>query len=128
MDNRRITYICIHIPVYFTLYNTYTKLILLSVNIYVPALVNSCDIVLKDVQYIYMGSTGICLKYKHETKKTQNQYSSFRSGRYWEMVQRQKITHFYTAPTALRLLLKAGDDWVHKYDRSSLRILGCGKQ
>ena len=47
-------------------------------------------------------------------------------GRYWEMVQRQKITHFYTAPTALRLLLKAGDEWVHKYDRSSLRTLGCG--
>ena len=47
-------------------------------------------------------------------------------GRYWEMVQRQKITHFYTAPTALRLLLKAGDEWVHKYDRSSLRMLGCG--
>ena len=49
-----------------------------------------------------------------------------RLGRYWEMVQRQKITHFYTAPTALRLLLKAGDEWVHKYDRSSLRMLGCG--
>jgi acetyl-CoA synthetase len=46
-------------------------------------------------------------------------------GRYWEMVERLKITQFYTAPTALRLLLKAGDDYVKKYDRSSLRILGC---
>ena len=58
-----------------------------------------------------------------------NEHLSFLcTGRYWEMVQRQKITHFYTAPTALRLLLKAGDEWVHKYDRSSLRILACGEQ
>ena len=46
-------------------------------------------------------------------------------GRYWEMVSRLKITHFYTAPTAVRLLIKAGDEHVHKYDRSSLRLLGC---
>ena len=43
------------------------------------------------------------------------------------MVERLKLTHFYGAPTALRMLLKAGDEWVTKYDRSSLRILGCGK-
>ena len=48
-------------------------------------------------------------------------------GRYWEMVQRLKITHFYTAPTAIRMLIKKGDEWVKKYDRSSLRILGCGQ-
>jgi acetyl-CoA synthetase len=48
-------------------------------------------------------------------------------GRYWEMVQRLKITHFYTAPTAIRMLIKCGEEWVHKYDRSTLRILGCGK-
>ena len=48
-------------------------------------------------------------------------------GRYWEMVQRLKITHFYTAPTAIRMLIKYGEEWVHKYDRSTLRILGCGK-
>lgn len=46
-------------------------------------------------------------------------------GRYWEMISRLKITHFYTAPTAIRLLIKAGDDYVHKHDLSSLRILGC---
>ncbi|KAL6096075.1 uncharacterized protein ACO6RY_09852 [Pungitius sinensis] len=45
-------------------------------------------------------------------------------GRYWEMVQRLKINQFYGAPTAIRLLLKYGDQWVHKYDRSSLRTLG----
>ena len=52
---------------------------------------------------------------------------AFFSGRYWEMVQRLKITHFYTAPTAIRMLIKYGDSWVKKYDRSTLCILGCGK-
>ncbi|XP_038547870.1 acetyl-coenzyme A synthetase 2-like, mitochondrial, partial [Micropterus salmoides] len=46
------------------------------------------------------------------------------SGRYWEMVQRLKINQFYGAPTAIRLLLKYGDQWVHKYDRSTLKTLG----
>merc|ERR1712193_569518 len=45
-------------------------------------------------------------------------------GRYWDMVQRHKITQFYTAPTAIRTLMKSGPDWVKKYDRSSLRVLG----
>ncbi|MFN2311997.1 MAG: acetate--CoA ligase [Spirochaetia bacterium] len=45
-------------------------------------------------------------------------------GRYWDMVQRHQITQFYTAPTALRAVAREGDDWVKKYDRSSLRILG----
>ena len=48
------------------------------------------------------------------------------TGRYWEMVERLKVTQIYLAPTALRLLLKAGDKYVKKYDRSTLRILGCG--
>ena len=48
-------------------------------------------------------------------------------GRYWEMVERLKVTQFYTAPTALRLLLKSGNDYVKKYDRSSIRLLGCGE-
>uniref|UniRef100_A0A8C8VPA1 acetate--CoA ligase n=1 Tax=Pelusios castaneus TaxID=367368 RepID=A0A8C8VPA1_9SAUR len=45
-------------------------------------------------------------------------------GRYWETVQRLKINQFYGAPTAVRLLLKYGDKWVKKYDRSSLKMLG----
>uniref|UniRef100_A0A8P4K9F1 acetate--CoA ligase n=1 Tax=Dicentrarchus labrax TaxID=13489 RepID=A0A8P4K9F1_DICLA len=45
-------------------------------------------------------------------------------GRYWEMVQRLKINQFYGAPTAIRLLLKYGNQWVHKYDRSTLKTLG----
>ena len=46
------------------------------------------------------------------------------AGRYWDMVERLKITQFYTAPTAIRAIAKDGDDFVTKYDRSSLRILG----
>ena len=42
------------------------------------------------------------------------------------MNERLKLTQIHTAPTALRLLLKAGDEHVKKYDRSTLRILGCG--
>ena len=47
-------------------------------------------------------------------------------GRYWETVERLKINQFYGAPTAIRLLLKYEEDWVKKYDRSSLRVLGTG--
>ncbi|XP_007436250.1 acetyl-coenzyme A synthetase 2-like, mitochondrial isoform X1 [Python bivittatus] len=45
-------------------------------------------------------------------------------GRYWETVERLKINQFYCAPTALRLLLKYGNEYVKKYDRSSLTTLG----
>lgn len=44
--------------------------------------------------------------------------------RYWRMIDEHKITHFYTAPTAIRALKRLGDDWVKKYDLSSLRMLG----
>ncbi len=46
------------------------------------------------------------------------------AGRYWEMVERLKINQFYTAPTALRAIQRMGDDFVKKYNRSSLRVLG----
>jgi acetyl-CoA synthetase len=45
-------------------------------------------------------------------------------GRYWDMVQRHRITQFYTAPTAIRLLMRYGDEAPKKYDLSSLRVLG----
>eukprot|EP00079_Xenopus_tropicalis_P035955 XP_017949726.1 PREDICTED: acetyl-coenzyme A synthetase 2-like, mitochondrial isoform X2 [Xenopus tropicalis] len=45
-------------------------------------------------------------------------------GRYWETIERLRINQFYGAPTAIRLLLKYGDEWVKKYDRSSLKTLG----
>ena len=45
-------------------------------------------------------------------------------GRYWELVERHRVTVFYTAPTALRTLAAAGDDFVKRHDRSSLRVLG----
>ncbi len=46
------------------------------------------------------------------------------AGRYWDMVQRHRITQFYTAPTALRAVAREGTEWVTRYDRSSLRVLG----
>ena len=45
-------------------------------------------------------------------------------GRYWDMIQRHKITQFYTAPTAIRLLMRYGDEFPGKYDISSVRVLG----
>lgn len=47
-------------------------------------------------------------------------------GRYWEMVERLRVNQFYGAPTAIRLLLRYGDHYVKKYDRSSLKVLGTG--
>ena len=46
------------------------------------------------------------------------------AGRYWDMVQRHGINQFYTAPTAIRALMKFGADPIKKYDLSSLRVLG----
>ncbi len=46
------------------------------------------------------------------------------AGRYWDMVERHKITIFYTAPTAIRALAAQGGEYVTRYDRSSLRVLG----
>ncbi|OXB72114.1 UNVERIFIED_CONTAM: hypothetical protein H355_010010 [Colinus virginianus] len=45
-------------------------------------------------------------------------------GRYWSMVERFRVTQFYTAPTALRTLIRHGNSWPEKYDLSSLRVLG----
>ena len=46
------------------------------------------------------------------------------AGRYWQMVDKFQITQFYTAPTAIRALIRQGDDWPGKYKLDSLRILG----
>lgn len=45
-------------------------------------------------------------------------------GRFWETVDRLGVNIFYTAPTAIRALMREGDDWVTRADRGSLRILG----
>ncbi|GAA3472501.1 acetate--CoA ligase [Nonomuraea roseola] len=45
-------------------------------------------------------------------------------GRFWEIVQKYKVTILYTAPTAIRTFMKWGDDIPAKFDMSSLRILG----
>lgn len=46
------------------------------------------------------------------------------AGRYWDTIERHKVSIFYTAPTAIRALAKEGEHFVKRYDRSSLRILG----
>ena len=45
-------------------------------------------------------------------------------GRFWKIVEKYKVNIFYTAPTALRALMKEGDYFVKSHDRSSLRLLG----
>jgi len=45
-------------------------------------------------------------------------------GRWWEVVQKYKVTIFYTAPTAIRTFMKWGDDIPAEFDLSSLRVLG----
>ncbi len=46
------------------------------------------------------------------------------AGRFWKMIQRHKVTIFYTAPTAIRSLIKLGGELPRQYDLSSLRLLG----
>ena len=46
------------------------------------------------------------------------------AGRFWEIIQKHKITVFYTAPTAIRSLMKAGMELPKQYDLSALRLLG----
>ena len=44
--------------------------------------------------------------------------------RFWDIVERHKVTHFYTAPTAIRSLMRYGEEPVKKHDLSSLKVLG----
>lgn len=46
------------------------------------------------------------------------------SGRFWQVVEKHKVSIFYTAPTAIRALMREGDGPVKKWDKSSLRLLG----
>ncbi|MEQ1656868.1 MAG: acetate--CoA ligase [Nitrospira sp.] len=45
-------------------------------------------------------------------------------GRWWDLIERYGVSIFYTTPTAIRLLMRYGEDWPKKYDLSTLRILG----
>ncbi len=44
--------------------------------------------------------------------------------RFWKIIDKFKVNQFYTAPTAIRSVMAAGDEWVQKTSRQSLRILG----
>ncbi|MCP3944028.1 MAG: acetate--CoA ligase [Desulfobacteraceae bacterium] len=45
-------------------------------------------------------------------------------GRFWATIDKWKVNQFYTAPTAIRTLIAQGEEWVERYDLSSLRLLG----
>ncbi|RZD38109.1 MAG: acetate--CoA ligase [Methanobacteriota archaeon] len=45
-------------------------------------------------------------------------------GRFWEIIEKHNVNKFYTAPTALRALMKEGDKWPNNYNLESLKILG----
>ncbi|MDB9914827.1 acetate--CoA ligase [Saprospiraceae bacterium] len=45
-------------------------------------------------------------------------------GRFWEVIEKHKVTQFYTAPTAIRGLAKEGSEFPEKYDLSTLKVLG----
>ena len=45
-------------------------------------------------------------------------------GRFWNIIEKHKINHFYTAPTAIRALAKERLDFVENHDLSSLKVLG----
>ncbi|MDF0673304.1 MAG: acetate--CoA ligase [Nitrospira sp.] len=45
-------------------------------------------------------------------------------GRWWDLIERYGVSIFYTTPTAIRLLMRYGEDWPKKFDLSTLRILG----
>ncbi|MEN0048364.1 MAG: acetate--CoA ligase, partial [Bacteroidota bacterium] len=46
------------------------------------------------------------------------------AGRFWEVVDKHQVHQFYTAPTAIRALMAKGDEYVDKYDLSSLKVIG----
>ncbi|MFM1941900.1 MAG: acetyl-coenzyme synthetase [Verrucomicrobiota bacterium] len=46
------------------------------------------------------------------------------AGRFWQIVEKFKVTVFYTAPTAIRSLIRLGEEWPNKHDLSTLRVLG----
>lgn len=46
------------------------------------------------------------------------------ASRFWQVIDKHQVSIFYTAPTAIRALMGAGDDWVKKTARTSLRVLG----
>ena len=45
------------------------------------------------------------------------------AGRFWQIIDEYSVNSFYTAPTAVRTLMKFGDEFVNKYEMSSLKLL-----
>ena len=47
-----------------------------------------------------------------------------KADRFWDVVEKYRVNIFYTAPTAIRAMMKDGEEWPNKHDLSSLRLLG----
>lgn len=45
-------------------------------------------------------------------------------GRWWEVIEKYGVTIFYTSPTALRMFMRYGEEWIKKHDLNSLKVLG----
>ena len=69
------------------------------------------------IVYGPMSNGATCLMYEGAPDHPQ-------PNRFWDIVQRHKVTILYTAPTAIRAFVKWGDEHVDKHDISSLRLLG----
>lgn len=46
------------------------------------------------------------------------------AGRWWSLIQKYHVTKFYTTPTAIRALMRQGDEWPSQFDLTSLKLLG----
>src|SRR5690606_17117511 len=46
------------------------------------------------------------------------------AGRFWDVIDKHQVNIFYTAPTAIRALMGAGEDWVKRSSRKTLKVLG----
>ena len=60
---------------------------------------------------------------KKQKKKFHDKTIKKTSGRYWAMVERHRLTQFFSAPTAYRMLMQFDNSWVEKYDLSSLKYI-----
>ncbi|KAI9507252.1 acetyl-coenzyme a synthetase [Russula earlei] len=73
----------------------------------------------------YLLGVNLTLKYVFDVHPDDSQPPSIPTpSRYWQVVDKHKLTHFYTAPTAIRLLRRLGSEHVGGHDLSSLRVIG----
>ena len=72
---------------------------------------------------IPMWSTGRC-RPARRSSCTKGPPTAPDCGRWWQMIEKHRVSILYTAPTAIRTFIKWGDHWLEQHDLSSLRLLG----